>query len=111
MPEQDAGARELQHPQKIADVVFPSGDEPAGVVEPGKEPFDFPATTIAAQRPAVLGAPPPRAIRRDHLDAVLVAQLGVEQITVVPTIPDQSRREFAEEAGVEGRGDEVRLIR
>ncbi len=43
MPEQDAGAREVQHPEKILDVVFPAGDEPAGVMEPGKEALDLPA--------------------------------------------------------------------
>ena len=56
MPEQDAGAGELQHAEEVLDVIFPAGDEAAGVVEPGKEAFDLPAAASRAQRPAVLRA-------------------------------------------------------
>ena len=48
MLEQDAGTREVQHPEEVLDVIFPAGDEPAGIVEPGKEPFDLPAASAPA---------------------------------------------------------------
>jgi hypothetical protein len=47
MPEQDAGTCELQHPKKVLDMIFPAGDEPPRVMEPGKEAFDLPATPTA----------------------------------------------------------------
>jgi hypothetical protein len=111
MPKQDLRAGELEKAQEIADVIFPAGDQSARVVEPGEEAFNLPAATVPAQGPAVLGAAAPRAIRRNHLDAVVVAQLHIEQVAVVAAIADEAGREFAEEAGVEGGRDEVRLIR
>ena len=56
MPKQDLRAGELEKAQEIADVIFPAGDQSARVVEPGKEAFNLPATTVPAQGPAVLGA-------------------------------------------------------
>ncbi len=43
MPEHDVCTREVQHSEKVVDVVFPTGEKPAGVVEPGEEAFDLPA--------------------------------------------------------------------
>ncbi len=71
-------------------MVLPSDDEPTRVVEPGKEAFDLPATTVAAERSAVLGAAPARAIWRNHLDAVVVTQLRVQEIAVVAAVADQA---------------------
>ena len=113
MPEQDAGARELQHPEEVFDVVLPAGDEPPGVVQPGKEALDLPPPSSPTQRASILG-PPATAIGLvggDHLDAVPVEQQRVERIAVVAAIADQSCGEVAEEAGVEGGRDEVWLIR
>ncbi|HTO68028.1 MAG TPA: hypothetical protein VMM15_42970 [Bradyrhizobium sp.] len=44
-------------------------------------------------------------------DDGLLARHRVEAIAVVAAVADQSRREVSEESGVEGRGDEVWLIR
>ena len=38
----------MDHAEEVFDVVFPSGDEPAEVVQPGKEPLDLPASLVAA---------------------------------------------------------------
>src|SRR5918993_199641 len=113
MPEQDAGTGKLQHPEKVLDMIFPAGDESPGVVEPGKEAFDLPATPTASKWPAILGggAAAVAFMRGDHLDAVTLAQHRIERIAVVPAVPDQSDGEVAKEAGVEGGGDEVRFIR
>ena len=94
------------------DRVLPARDETTGIMQPGEEAFDLPATLGAAERAAVLRSDPATAtMARDHLDAVVREQLRVERITVVPAIPDQSLGEVGEEPGVEGRRDEVRLIR
>jgi hypothetical protein len=112
MPEEDSGAGQLQHAEEVFDVILPAGNEPAGVVEPGEEAFDLPATARPAQRAPILGrGAAAAAMPGDHLDTVLLAQGVVEGVAVVAAIADQSRGEFAEEAGVEGRGDEVRLMR
>lgn len=86
MAKQDFGARELEKPEKVLDRVFPAGDEAARVVEPGKEPFDFPAALRASQRPAVLRLRAAPTIRRDHLDAVLRHQQVVESIAVIAAV-------------------------
>src|SRR3954469_12337596 len=111
MPEQDPGTGELHHAQVVRDVSLPAGDYAAAVVEPGKEPFDFPAALRASQRPAVLRLRAASTIRRDHLDAVLRHQQVVESIAVIAAVADQAPREVGKEARVEGGGDEVWLIR
>lgn len=111
MPEQDLRAGELDQAQKVADVIFPAGDEASRVVEPGKEAFDSPAAAIAAQRTSVLGGLAASAVGRDHLDPVAIAELDIEQVAVVAAVADQSRGEGADEPRVERGGDEVRLIR
>ena len=112
MPEEDSGAGQLQHAEKILDVVLPAGDQPAGVVEPGEETFDLPATASPTERASILGRrAPAAAMSGNHLDAVLVAQDLIERVAVVAAVADQSRGERADEAGVEGGGDEVRLMR
>ena len=113
MPEEDFGASKLDHAEKVVDLMLPADDGSSGVVEPRKEAFDLPAASPAAQGAAVLGgwpAPPP-AVRGDHLDAVALAEQGVERVAVVPAVADQSLREVREEAPLEGGGDEVWLIR
>jgi hypothetical protein len=45
MLEEHGQAREVDKAEEVFDVVFPSGDEPPEVVQPGEEPFHFPATS------------------------------------------------------------------
>ena len=112
MAKQYFGAGELEKPEKVLNRVFPAGDQTARVVEPGEDAFDLPAAFGAAERAAVLrGDPATATMARDHLDAIVRAQLRVERITVVAAIADQSLGEVGEEPGVEGRRDEVWLIR
>ncbi len=49
--------------------------------------------------------------RLGALPGVRRQQRGIELIAVIAAIADQSRREIREEAGLEGGGDEVWLIR
>jgi hypothetical protein len=71
----------------------PSCDDAAAAVTPGEEAFDLPPALRATERPAVLGDRTPPAIRRDHLDAVLLYQSVVEAIAVVAAVTDQPPRE------------------
>ncbi len=112
MPEQDARAGELEHAEKVLDMVFPAGDQAARVVKPSEEPLNLPTAAGAAQRPAVLShTAAASAMAGNHFDPVPGAQEGVERIAVIAAVADQARRERAEEAGVEGRGHEVAFIR
>ena len=112
MPQQDAGAREVQHPQEVVDVVFPAGDETAEVMEPGEEPLDLPSTFVAAQRSAVLRsglfAVPP--VRGNHLH-VKLRQFHVQRIGVVGAVANEALGQLSDKSGVESGSDETTLVR
>jgi hypothetical protein len=92
-------ASQMDKAQEVFYVILPTGDESAKVMKPGKEPFDFPSSAIAAQRTAVLwmvlSAP---AVGSDHFDAVLGSELFVERIRVIGFVADESFWKFVEEA-------------
>ena len=48
MSEEHQEACEMDEAEEVFDVVFPSGDEAAVVLHPGKDAFDLPSTPIAA---------------------------------------------------------------
>jgi hypothetical protein len=98
MSDEHEQACKLNEAEEVLDVEFPSGDQSAVVLHPGKEPLDFPSAAIAAQRTAILCLPfAVGSIRRDHLDAVF-AHLLVERIRVVGLVADKSFRQLVEEA-------------
>ncbi len=74
----DAG--EVDEPEEVFDVELPSGDEPAEVVHPGKEPFDLPSFLVAAELAPVLGLATVASVRGDHLDSVLLLEPLVELV-------------------------------
>ena len=79
-------------------MAFPAGDQAAEVVQPGEEPFHFPAPPVSAQRSPVLGFAPASPIWSNQLDAVLGPELLVEPVRVVSLVADQPRRELVKEA-------------
>ena len=80
MPDEDEEASELDEAKKVFNVIFPSRDQSAVVLHPGKDPFDLPAATVAAQWASILRLLPAIAsIRRDHLDAIF-GHLRVQQV-------------------------------
>ncbi len=90
----------MQKSAEIRCAPFVPGDQATGVLEPGKEPFDFPATLVAAQLTAILRQMHPiRPVGGDHLDAARGERL-VEAIAVVGGIANQSGRIVRQEAGV-----------
>lgn len=92
---------------------FPANHDAAVVMEPGEQPFDLPAASISAQRSAVLreSFAAPRMVRRDHLDAILLAQARIEPIAVVGTIADQPFGQWLDESLLESDFDELGLMR
>src|SRR6266852_2613979 len=102
MPQEDYSASKLNHPEEIIWVVLPANDDATIIMEPSKQTLDFPPTTVAAQRAAVLGdrstAVP--AVRRDQFHTELFAYPLIQRIAVVGFIADQSLRRLAEESAL-----------
>src|SRR3990167_7194299 len=81
----------MDHSEEVLSVVFPARDEPSRVVQPGKESLDLPAAAVAAQRTTVLrgGIHAAHVVGSDQLDAVAVAQLLIQSLTVVGPVDDR----------------------
>ena len=93
-------------------MTFPAGDDAAVVMEPGKEPLDFPSTASAPQWPSVLGPHAAMgAVRGDHLDPVRVPQVLIEPVAIVAAVADQPRRERIEERRAKGGVNERDFMR
>ena len=75
MSEQQVKAGKVDEAEEVLDVVFPSGDEAAEVVHPGKESLHLPAFSIAAELAAILCSASHAmadrcSVRADHIVAV-----------------------------------------
>jgi hypothetical protein len=72
MPKQNQAATEVQHSQEVLAMSLKPGDEPAKVLKPSKQPFDFPAPMISAQTTPIFGfVLANAAVRFDYFDSVL----------------------------------------
>ena len=107
MSEKHESAGEMKESEVVSGVVFITDDEPAEVVEPGKEPFDFPALAITAQTAAIvegrLGAA--SSVRGQEHD-VFFEQLLAQRIAVVSFVGNQAQRLFLDQATLQGRFDQ-----
>src|SRR5437870_2029286 len=85
MSHEDEEAAELEHAEEVGLLIFPARDEAAEVMQPSKQPFDFPTVAVAPQLPAVLSVFPAAIalVRSDQTDAVFFSQPLVERIAVV----------------------------
>lgn len=102
----------MNEAEEILDMVFPSGDEPTEGMHPGKEPFDFPSSAIAAQRASVLGVLLSSSpIGCDHFNAVFGGKLFIERVRVVGLVSDEPCREFVEEAACQNVFNKLALGR
>lgn len=111
MPKENNRAREVQKTGEVGGAPLIPCDESARVLEPGEEPFDFPAAFIAAQCASILSEIDPRcAMRCDQFDATGGEGL-VEAVAVIGGIADEPLRIVPEETGVQGLRDELRLVR
>jgi hypothetical protein len=78
MPQQDLHATQAHHTEKVLDVVLPTDNHAAKMVEPSKESFHSPTPAVTAQRATVLcGFPALSAMGCDHLDAIVLGQIAV----------------------------------
>ena len=113
MPQEDDGASELEHPEEIFWVVFPANDGATKVMKPGEQAFDFPATPVAAQNPAVLRrrCDAHEFVRRDELHAISFLDALVQGIAVVSAVADHAFRGFGKESLVKRGFDELSFMR
>jgi len=54
IPQKNDAAAEIKHPEKVLGVPFISDHEPAKVLQPGKQSFNFPAAAITSQASQIL---------------------------------------------------------
>src|SRR3972149_8490674 len=103
----------MEHGEEVFGVILPAGNEPSRVVQPSKESLDLPAATIATQRAAVLRGRIHAAhvVGSDQLDAVALTQLLIQSFAVIGPVADHFRRDFREEALLEGGFDQFCFMR
>jgi hypothetical protein len=97
MPDQYVEAGKVDEAEEILDVMFPSGDKAAEVVQPCKEPLDSPAPAVAAQFAAILTPAPIAPVGRDHLDPLFLMEPAIERVRVVGLVTDEPDGEIVEE--------------
>jgi len=111
MPKENQRARQVKKSGEVGGAPLIPSDESARVLEPGKEPFDFPAASVSAERATILGEiDPRRAMRGDQFDAASGERL-VEAVAVIGGVTNEPLRIVAEEAGVQGLRHELRFVR
>lgn len=82
----------MNETEEIGGAPLITRDESAGVLEPGKEPFDLPAAFIAAERAAILrevDTVPP--MGRNKLD-IERGQVVIERVAIVRGVANDPRR-------------------
>jgi len=107
MSEQDQSAGKVKKGEIVLGMVLITHDEAPEVVEPGEEPFDFPALAVAAQATAVvegrLGST--RAMGCQKHD-VLVEQPLAQRVAVVSFVGDQAQGLFFDQRAFQGGFDQ-----
>lgn len=105
----------MHEAEEVLDVIFISSHQPAEVLQPREQSFDFPSMPIAAQLSSVLGcfADAITFMRRDQVDPLRL-HLCVQPITIVSLVANQSPRPPSNKALLHGsldKGDFMRRSR
>ena len=113
MSQEDHGASQLDHPEEIFWVVFPTNDSAAKIMKPGEQTLDFPAPSVATQNAAVLrgSCNAHEFVGRDELHAVPLMDALVQRIAVVSAVADHSLGSLDEESLLERGFDEFCFMR
>ena len=102
----------MNHASKIVKVVFPPGGNAPVALQPCKEPFDLPSSSVSPQGPSVLSFRtfPSSPMRRYHFDTQS-AQFRIQGITVIGFVADESFRKRNEESSFKGFADQFHFMR
>src|SRR5271169_7230855 len=113
MSQEDDGASELHHPEKIFWVVFPTNDNATKIMKPREQALDLPTTPVTTQYPTVLrrGFASLGFVRSNQLHTEPLANLHIQWVTVVSAVADQSFGSFRKEAALDGGSDELCFMR
>src|ERR1700693_907672 len=114
MPEKDHHARKLNQGHIVLNVIFVANYQAAEVVEPGKEPLDFPSALEPAQRSAILGFAlhsASAAMGRDHFRAEAGEHFLVERVAVIGFVPDQPFWNVGDKPRFERLADQLHFSR
>lgn len=92
MPQQDAGTTEQDEAEKVLDVAFVPGMDPAEVLEPREQALNLPTSSVPAQYSAILSPRTlaPAFVGRDQLDPPLLPESRVERIAVVSAVANKT---------------------
>jgi len=105
-------ATETHHAEEVLNVVLPADHQPTKMMQPGKQSFHSPTSSIAAQGATILRRRPALSTMRcDHLDAIAFGQISIQAVIVIDLVADQSCREGGEEAVSEDAFDELAFVR
>ena len=96
MPEQHVHAGQLHESEAVFNVVVPSGDEAAEVVDPGEQPLHSPTPAVTAQFAPALYFASVVPVWRNQFDRVLLGESGVEFVRIVSFVAAEPRWEFVE---------------
>jgi len=55
IPQQDYAATKVKHSKKVLRISFVPDNEPAEVLQPGKQPLNLPTPTISSEASQILG--------------------------------------------------------
>lgn len=102
----------MDEAQVVRIMIFIAHQNPPVVLQPRKQPLDFPAPLVAPQLPSVLCLCllPVALVRRDHLD-VKPCHLRIQRIGVIRFIADQSFRLIIHKAFDESFADKGDFMR
>src|SRR6266536_4282083 len=88
-------ASKLKEGEVVFGMIFPAGNEPAKVVQPGEEPLDFPALGVAPQpTPIVEGGLGSSTTVRSQKQYLLLEHSLTQRIAVISPVGNETQRFF-----------------
>jgi hypothetical protein len=111
MPQEDEDTAEMDHAEEVFERVLPPNHESAEMLEPGKQPLDFPAATVPPERPTVLGVTFAAAVVRCNPLNTPLGQFGIELVGIVRVISDEAPDRFGNDDLGEGPPDQGHFVR
>ena len=110
LSEEKNDAPEVNEAEIVLDFAFPPRGDAPPALEPGEEPFDLPASFIAAKLAPILVAPAVALAWRDEVDSSLNEEPLLQRRSVPSFVGDQSSRQVLHESSVESSVGEHTVV-
>ena len=113
MSQQDQHAGKLNHAEEVVAMTFPTHQQAPEVLQPCKQPLDFPAAFVAPKFAPVLamGSCAITTMRCNQLNSMSLGEKIVQRVAVIAPIGNQSLWLFADEAVLDRGFDQLLLMR